>query len=59
MEGIPFVATCSAIGLDVAALVACGGGGGATPDAWPTVSVTSVRVSTYITDSLATEYSQV
>ena len=59
MKNIPFVATLSAIGLAVSALIACGGGGSATSGAGPTASVSSVRVSTYITDNLATEYSQV
>ena len=59
MNKIPFVATLSAIGLAVSALVACGGGGSATPVAGTLATVASVRVSTYITDNLATEYSQV
>jgi hypothetical protein len=47
----------SIVGLAVAVLAACGGGGGDAGT--PMVTVNSVKVSTYITDNLATEYSQV
>ncbi len=40
-----------------AALTACGGGGASTPGA--TAQASAVRVQTYITDNLATDYSKV
>lgn len=52
--------TCSlsSIALAIVALAACGGGGG-TETSTPVAVAASVKVSTYITDNLATDYSQV
>ena len=57
MKSIQFAGTLSALGLAVATLVACGGGGGSASA--PGAGAASVRIATYITDNLATDYSQV
>ena len=57
MKNIHIAGSLSVLSLAVATLVACGGGGGSAADS--TASPAAVRVSTYITDNLATEYSQV
>ena len=49
----------SNIAVAVAMLAACGGGGSSSDSAAPGASAASVTVSTYITDNLATEYSQI
>ena len=57
MKNIHIAGSLSVLSLAVATLVACGGGGGPALDS--AAAPAAVRVSTYITDNLATEYSQV
>ena len=60
MKGNHFVTKLSVFAIAIAALAACGGGGSTTlSTSGGAVSPSSVRVATYITDNLATDFSQV